>query len=88
MRRLINQEQVEEVIKDGNCDCIVHCALWTAVDKGEDPELFEKVREVNALGTKYRSILSYYSLCRKSACLTQIHLNIEDLKKWNKITGS
>lgn len=50
---ITNQEQVEKVIKAGNYDCVVHCAAWTAVDKGEEPELFEKVRAVNALGTKY-----------------------------------
>ncbi|TGY66862.1 dTDP-4-dehydrorhamnose reductase [Dubosiella muris] len=48
-----NKEQVEQVIKAGNYDAVVHCAAWTAVDKGEEPELFEKVRAVNALGTKY-----------------------------------
>lgn len=50
---VINKEQVEQVIKAGNYDAVVHCAAWTAVDKGEEPELFEKVRAVNALGTKY-----------------------------------
>lgn len=50
---ITNKEQVEQVIKVGNYDAVVHCAAWTAVDKGEEPELFEKVRAVNALGTKY-----------------------------------
>ncbi|WP_290137948.1 dTDP-4-dehydrorhamnose reductase [uncultured Dubosiella sp.] len=50
---ITNKEQVEQVIKAGNYDAVVHCAAWTAVDKGEEPELFEKVRAVNALGTKY-----------------------------------
>lgn len=50
---ITNKEQVEEVIKDGNYDAVIHCAAWTAVDKGEEPELFDKVRAVNALGTKY-----------------------------------
>lgn len=50
---ITNQEQVEKVVKEGNYDCVVHCAAWTAVDKAEEPELFDKVRAVNALGTKY-----------------------------------
>lgn len=52
---ITDKEQVENVIKAGNYDCVVHCAAWTAVDKAEEPELFETVRKVNALGPKYIS---------------------------------
>lgn len=52
---ITDPEQVEKVIKAGNYDAVVHCAAWTAVDKGEEPELFETVRKVNALGPKYIS---------------------------------
>lgn len=50
---ITNQEQVNTVIKSGNYDAVVHCAAWTAVDKAEEPELFETVKKVNAIGTKY-----------------------------------
>lgn len=50
---ITNKEQVNEVIKVGNYDAVVHCAAWTAVDKAEEPELLETVRKVNGLGTKY-----------------------------------
>ena len=50
---ITNKEQVNEVIKSGNYDAVVHCAAWTAVDKAEEPELLETVRKVNGLGTKY-----------------------------------
>lgn len=50
---ITNQEQVNEVIRSGNYDAVVHCAAWTAVDKAEEPELFETVKKVNATGTKY-----------------------------------
>ena len=50
---ITNPVQVREVITSGGYDAVVHCAAWTAVDKGEEPELFDKVREVNALGPKY-----------------------------------
>ena len=50
---ITNKEQVEEVISRGDYDVVVHCAAWTAVDKAEEPELFETVEAVNALGTKY-----------------------------------
>lgn len=50
---ITNQDQVNTVIKSGNYDAVVHCAAWTAVDKAEEPELFETVKKVNATGTKY-----------------------------------
>ena len=50
---ITNQGQVNTVIKSGNYDAVVHCAAWTAVDKAEEPELFETVKKVNATGTKY-----------------------------------
>ncbi|MCR4843303.1 MAG: dTDP-4-dehydrorhamnose reductase [Eubacterium sp.] len=33
-------------------DCIVHCAAWTAVDLAQDDDKVEKVRAVNAAGTR------------------------------------
>ena len=50
---ITNQDQVNTVIKSGNYDAVVHCAAWTAVDKAEEPELFDTVKKVNAIGTKY-----------------------------------
>lgn len=52
---ITDPKQVRDVITADNYDAVVHCAAWTAVDKAEEPELFEKVREVNALGPKYIS---------------------------------
>lgn len=49
---ITNAKQVNDVIKAGNYDAVVHCAAWTAVDKAEEPELFDKVMEVNAKGTE------------------------------------
>ncbi len=57
---ITDPKQVREVITGGNYDAVVHCAAWTAVDKAEEPELFEKVRAVNALGPKYIS-----DICRE-----------------------
>lgn len=43
---------VEEVITNISPDVIVHCAAWTAVDMAEDDDKVEKVRAVNANGTR------------------------------------
>ena len=50
---ITDPEAVNRVIRESGCDAVVHCAAWTAVDKAEEPELFDKVRAVNALGPKY-----------------------------------
>ena len=49
---ITNAQQVNDVIKVGDYDAVVHCAAWTAVDKAEEPELLDKVRAVNATGTQ------------------------------------
>lgn len=47
---ITNKEQVNDVIKAGEYDAVVHCAAWTAVDKAED--MVEVCRKVNAEGTE------------------------------------
>ena len=50
---ITNEEAVNKVIAEVKPDVIVHCAAWTAVDLAEDDDKVEKVRAVNATGTKY-----------------------------------
>ena len=47
---ITDAKKVEEVIKSGNYDTVVHCAAWTAVDKAEDE--IEACTKVNVDGTK------------------------------------
>ena len=47
---ITDAKKVEEVIKSGNYDAVVHCAAWTAVDKAEDE--VEACIKVNVDGTK------------------------------------
>lgn len=42
---------VENVMRATKPDAVIHCAAWTAVDAAEENE--EKVRAINAVGTKY-----------------------------------
>lgn len=44
---------VNTVIKEVNPEAVIHCAAWTAVDAAEDEDNKDKVRLVNASGTKY-----------------------------------
>ena len=44
---------VEKVLLEVKPDVVVHCAAWTAVDLAEDEDKREKVRAINATGTKH-----------------------------------
>ena len=50
---ITDKEKVKKVIEEYKPDAIVHCAAWTAVDMAEDDDKVEKVRAINADGTKY-----------------------------------
>ena len=43
---------VQEVLTAVSPDVVVHCAAWTAVDLAEDDDKIEKVRAINASGTR------------------------------------
>lgn len=47
---ITDAKKVEDVIKEGNYDAIIHCAAWTAVDLAEEKK--EACYKVNVEGTK------------------------------------
>lgn len=49
---ITDQAGVEAVLKEVRPDVVVHCAAWTAVDLAEDEDKQEKVRAINAVGTR------------------------------------
>lgn len=49
---ITDREAVMNVIQKIKPDAVIHCAAWTAVDMAEDDDKVEKVRAVNAGGTK------------------------------------
>jgi len=54
---------VREVLHRVKPDAVIHCAAWTAVDLAEDEDKQEKVRAINAGGTR-----SIASVCRELDC--------------------
>ena len=54
---------VEEVLVRVKPDAVVHCAAWTAVDLAEDEDKIDKVRAINADGTR-----NIASVCKKLNC--------------------
>ena len=60
---ITDERAADEVICACRPDAVMHCAAWTAVDAAEEPENRERVRAVNALGTKYIA-----EACAKVGC--------------------
>lgn len=54
---------VDKAITVVNPDAVIHCAAWTAVDAAEDEENKEKVKAINADGTK-----NIAEACKKLDC--------------------
>ena len=54
---------VEAVISEAKPDVVVHCAAWTAVDLAEDEDKAEKVRAINAGGTR-----NIARVCKRLGC--------------------
>ena len=49
---ITDANQVRTVLTEVKPDAVVHCAAWTAVDLAEDEDKKEKVRSINAGGTR------------------------------------
>lgn len=60
---ITDKDAVEKVISQVNPDVVVHCAAWTAVDLAEDEDKIEKVRAINAGGTR-----NIAGICKTLGC--------------------
>lgn len=60
---ITDKKAVEKVITEVNPDAVIHCAAWTAVDMAEDDDKVEKVRAINAGGTK-----NIADVCKRLGC--------------------
>ncbi|MCD8122911.1 MAG: dTDP-4-dehydrorhamnose reductase [Clostridiales bacterium] len=49
---ITDADAVEHVLTEAHPDAVIHCAAWTAVDAAEDADQVEKVRAINAGGTR------------------------------------
>ncbi len=49
---IIDKAAVEKIITEIKPDAVIHCAAWTAVDAAEDEENIDRVRAINAGGTR------------------------------------
>lgn len=49
---ITDKSAVEKIITEIKPDAVIHCAAWTAVDAAEDEENIDRVRAINAGGTR------------------------------------
>ena len=60
---ITDKNAVRDTLSRVQPDVVVHCAAWTAVDAAEDKENIEKVRAINADGTRYIA-----EMCKELDC--------------------
>ena len=60
---ITNADMVRDVLMQVKPDVVVHCAAWTAVDLAEDEDKQEKVRAINAGGTR-----NIANVCKELNC--------------------
>jgi len=60
---ITDPKMVEQVLTEIQPDVVVHCAAWTAVDLAEDADKQDKVRAINAGGTR-----NIATICKKLDC--------------------
>lgn len=60
---ITNAQMVRDVLGQVKPDVVVHCAAWTAVDLAEDADKVEKVRAINAGGTR-----NIAAVCKELDC--------------------
>ena len=54
---------VKNTIRASAPDAVIHCAAWTAVDSAEDADKIDRVRAINADGTRHIA-----GICRELGC--------------------
>ncbi len=60
---ITDKSAVEAVLTQVKPDAVIHCAAWTAVDLAEDADKQDKVRAINAQGTR-----NIAETCKKLDC--------------------
>ena len=75
-------EAVSAVLHEVQPDAVIHCAAWTAVDLAEDDDKVEKVRAVNAGGTKCIAEVCKELDCRMMYISTDYVFDGQGTKPW------
>lgn len=80
---ITNSEAVESTLSDVKPDVVVHCAAWTAVDLAEDADKQEKVRAINAGGTRNIALACKKLNCKMVYISTDYVFDGQGTKPWD-----
>lgn len=79
---ITDKEAVQQTIAAVHPDAVVHCAAWTAVDMAEDDDKIDKVRAINADGTKYIAEACKAAGCKMMYISTDYVFNGQGTEPW------
>ncbi len=79
---ITDKEAVQQTITAVHPDAVVHCAAWTAVDLAEDEDKIDKVRAINAAGTKYIAEACKAAGCKMMYISTDYVFNGQGTEPW------
>ena len=79
---ITDKEAVQQTIAAVHPDAVVHCAAWTAVDLAEDEDKIDKVRAINAAGTKYIAEACKAAGCKMMYISTDYVFNGQGTEPW------
>lgn len=80
---ITNSKAVESTLSDVKPDVVVHCAAWTAVDLAEDADKQEKVRAINAGGTRNIALACKKLNCKMVYISTDYVFDGQGTKPWD-----
>lgn len=79
---ITDEAAVSRVLAEIRPDAVVHCAAWTAVDLAEDEDKRDKVRAINALGTRYIAKVCHELACKMMYISTDYVFNGQGEEPW------
>lgn len=79
---ITDAQAVQKVLMEISPDVVIHCAAWTAVDRAEDDENVEKVRAINAGGTRTIAEVCKILNCKMIYISTDYVFDGQGTKAW------
>lgn len=79
---ITDKAAVEKVITEVGPDAVIHCAAWTAVDLAEDDDKVERVRAINAGGTRNIAEVCGQLDCKMTYISTDYVFDGQGTKPW------
>ena len=79
---ITNKLSVQNILLSVLPDVVIHCAAWTAVDMAEDEDNVEKVRAINAGGTRKIAEMCQRLDCKMVYISTDYVFDGEGTKAW------